>query len=66
MRRSHFTAERPPPPQAPAGLPVVIGWELAAGLWRSPARPAQRRGGVCPVPGPDALLVVAVRGCLPC
>jgi hypothetical protein len=33
--RSPFTAERPPPTRAPSGCPVVIGWELAAYLWRS-------------------------------
>ncbi|HYU09424.1 MAG TPA: hypothetical protein VEK77_08595 [Gemmatimonadales bacterium] len=33
--RSPFTVERPPPVQAPHGCPVVIGWELAAVLWRS-------------------------------
>ena len=35
MRRSQFTVEPPPLPHAPRGVLVVIGWELAAGLWRS-------------------------------
>jgi len=32
--RSPFTIERPPSRRAPQGCAVVIGWELAASLWR--------------------------------
>jgi hypothetical protein len=31
--RSPFSVERPPPVYAPLGCAIVIGWELAAGLW---------------------------------
>ncbi len=32
--RSPFTVEQPPARLPPPGVPVVIGWELAAWLWR--------------------------------
>lgn len=33
--RSPFTLERPPPARPPHGVAAVIGWELAAYLWRA-------------------------------
>src|SRR5438132_8939048 len=48
--RSPFTLEHPPPRRAPVGCPLVIGWELAAYMWRRHL--------------PDAL--TAIRSCAAC
>ena len=45
--RSPFTVERPPPMYAPQGCAVVIGWELAAGLWRGHLPDPLSRISVC-------------------
>ncbi|MCH7231848.1 hypothetical protein L0U85_13435 [Glycomyces sp. L485] len=31
---SFFSVEKPPPLEAPPGIPEITGWELAAAMWR--------------------------------
>jgi hypothetical protein len=45
--RSPFTVERPPPASTPPGVPVVIGWQLAASVWRSHLPDPLTREPIC-------------------